>query len=192
MKLNTKIIVYVGILAAVSAVLMFFPHFPIFPPPANFLDVDFSDVPALLASVTISPIAGVVIVLIKNLIHVLFTQTFAIGELSNLILGTVYSLTVGIVAKFAFKNTLMKKKLIFVLPIGVCATTITALLSNYFLVMPAYAHIMGWTENIQMLQFVSTWILPFNLIKSSLQAVVFYLLYRGVYPYIKKNMYLFK
>ena len=98
MNLKLKTIVYVGILSAVATVLMIFPHFPIFPAPADFLDVDFSDVPALLASVTINPVAGVIVVLIKNLFHLLQTKTFAVGELSNLILGSVYALSVGVLA----------------------------------------------------------------------------------------------
>ncbi len=192
MKINTKKLVYLGIFAAVSSVLMFFPHFPIFPPPANFLDVDFSDVPALLAAVTINPFAGIVVVLVKNLFHVLFTQTFAIGELSNLILGTVFSLVVGILSHYTFRNIDMRKKLFIVLPIAVITVTFTAMLSNYFLVLPAFAHIMGWSDNIEMMRFVAVWIMPFNLIKSSIQAVVFYLLYRGISPYMKKHFLAFK
>ena len=68
MKLNTKIIVYIGLLAAIATVLMFFPHFPVLSA-VPFLKVDFADVPALLASVTISPIFGIVIEFIKNLFH---------------------------------------------------------------------------------------------------------------------------
>lgn len=192
MKISTKKLVYLGILSAVASVLMFFPHFPIFPPPANFLDVDFSDVPALLAAITVNPFAGILVVIVKNLFHVLFTQTFAIGELSNFILGTVFSLVVGILSHFTFKKAEMKKKLMFVLPISVICVTITAMLSNYFLVLPAFAHIMGWSDNIEMFKFVAVWIMPFNLIKSTIQVVVFYLLYRGLYPYLQKRLFSFK
>ncbi|MBE6571291.1 MAG: ECF transporter S component [Ruminococcaceae bacterium] len=189
MNLRLKTIVYVGILSAVASVLMIFPHFPIFPAPADFLDVDFSDVPALLASVTINPVAGVIVVLIKNLFHLLQTKTFAVGELSNLILGSVYALSVGILARYTFKKTLMKKKLFFVLPIAVIAVIITAALSNFFIVLPFYAKFMpALAEVFGKFEFILTWIVPFNLIKASLQAVVFYLLYRGVGPYVTKNM----
>jgi riboflavin transporter FmnP len=192
MKISTKKLVYLGILSAVASVLMFFPHFPIFPPPANFLDVDFSDVPALLAAITVNPFAGIIVVLVKNLFHLLFTQTFAIGELSNLILGTVFSLVVGILSHYTFKKVEMKKKLLFVLPVAVLCVTMTAMASNYFLVLPAFAHVMGWSDNIEMFKFVAIWIMPFNLIKSTIQVVVFYLLYRGLYPHLQKRLFSFK
>ena len=193
MNLKLKTIVYVGILSAVATVLMIFPHFPIFPAPADFLDVDFSDVPALLASVTINPVAGVIVVLIKNLFHLLQTKTFAVGELSNLILGSVYALSVGVLARYTFKKTLMKKKLLFVLPIAVIAVTVSAALSNFFIVLPFYAKFMpALAEVFGKFEFILTWIVPFNIIKASLQAVVFYLLYRGVGAHITKNMTLYR
>lgn len=193
MNLKLKTIVYVGILSAVATVLMIFPHFPIFPAPADFLDVDFSDVPALLASVTINPVAGVIVVLIKNLFHLLQTKTFAVGELSNLILGSVYALSVGVLARYTFKKTLMKKKLFFVLPIAVIAVTVSAALSNFFIVLPFYANFMpALAEVFGKFEFILTWIVPFNIIKASLQAVVFYLLYRGVGAHITKNMTLYR
>ena len=193
MNLKLKTIVYVGILSAVATVLMIFPHFPIFPAPADFLDVDFSDVPALLASVTINPVAGVIVVLIKNLFHLLQTKTFAVGELSNLILGSVYALSVGVLARYTFKKTLMKKKLLFVLPIAVIAVTVSAALSNFFIVLPFYANFMpALAEVFGKFEFILTWIVPFNIIKASLQAVVFYLLYRGVGAHITKNMTLYR
>ena len=193
MNLKLKTIVYVGILSAVATVLMIFPHFPIFPAPADFLDVDFSDVPALLASVTINPVAGVIVVLIKNLFHLLQTKTFAVGELSNLILGSVYALSVGVFARYTFKKTLMKKKLFFVLPIAVIAVTVSAALSNFFIVLPFYANFMpALAEVFGKFEFILTWIVPFNIIKASLQAVVFYLLYRGVGAHITKNMTLYR
>lgn len=189
MNSKLKKIVYIGILSAVSTVLMIFPHFPIFPPPANFLDVDFSDVPALLASVTINPFAGIVVVLIKNLFHLLQTKTFAVGELSNLILGSAFSLSVGLLTHYTFKKTDTKKKLLYVLPISVLVVTVVAVLSNFYIVLPAYAHFMpALAETIGKFKFIAAWIAPFNVIKSTLQVIVFYLLYRGLYPYIEKNI----
>lgn len=193
MKFSTKKLVYLGILSAIASVLMFFPHFPIFPAPANFLDVDFSDVPALFASVTINPFAGIVVVLIKNLFHLLQTKTFAVGELSNLILGSVFSLSVGILSHYTFKKTSMKKKLLFVLPISVVIVTFTAALSNFFIVLPFYAQFMpSLAEVFGKFEFIVAWIAPFNVIKSTLQVVVFYLLYRSLYPYLSNRLFNFK
>ncbi len=187
MKLNTKIIVYVGLLAAIATILMFFPHFPILPA-APFLKVDFADVPALLASVTLSPFVGIIVELIKNLVHMTSTDTGFVGEISNFIVGSVYCLSLGLLSKYSFKNTLMNKKLLWLLPISIVIQTFVAMLSNYFIIAPMY---FG-ANSEKIMEFVIYSAIPFNLIKGALQAVVFYLLYRGIYPYIKKNMYLFK
>ncbi len=189
MNSKTRKMVYLAVLSAVSAVLMIFPHFPIFPPPADFLDVDFSDVPALLAAVTVNPFAGIIVVVIKNLFHLLQTKTFAVGELSNFILGTTFSLSVGLLSHYTFKKTDMKKKLLFVLPIAVVVVTVTAVFSNFFIVLPFYAKFMpALAETFGKFQFIVAWIAPFNVIKATLQVIVFYLLYRGLSPYIEKNI----
>ncbi len=187
MKPHTKVVVYIGLLSAIATVLMFFPHFPIlgaFP----FLKIDFADVPAIFASVTINPLAGVLVELIKNLVHMLSSDTAFVGELSNFIVGSVFALSCGVLARCTFKNTLMKKKLIPVLVIAVVIQVVCAIISNYFVVAPLY-----FGDNSEkIMEFVIYGTIPFNLIKSSLQAIIFYLLYRGVYPYIQKNMYIFK
>lgn len=187
MKLNTKIIVFTGLLSAIATVLMFFPHFPVlggFP----FLKVDFADVPALLASVTVNPLCGILVELIKNLIHLLSSDTGGIGELSNFIVGSVFCLATSGLAKIIAPKMLLKKKLLFVLPIAVVTQTMVAMASNYFIIAPMY---FG-NNNTQIVNFVIAGALPFNLIKGALQAVVFYLLYRGVGAYIKKNMYRYR
>ena len=87
----------------------------------------------------------------------------------------------------------MKKKLFFVLPIAVIAVTVSAALSNFFIVLPFYANFMpALAEVFGKFEFILTWIVPFNIIKASLQAVVFYLLYRGVGAHITKNMTLYR
>ena len=187
MKLNTKIIVYVGLLAAIASVLMLFPHFPVLPA-FPFLKMDFADVPALLASVTLSPIFGLVIEFIKNFVHLSVSDTGFVGELSNFIVGSVYCIAVGLLSKYTFKNKLMKHKLFFVLPVAIIIQTLCAAASNYFVIAPMY---FG-ANSEKILNFVLAGAIPMNLIKGAAQAVVFYLLYRGVYPYIKKNMFVFK
>lgn len=187
MRLSTKTVAYMGLLSALATVLMFFPHFPVLSS-APFLKIDFSDVPALLASVTISPICGVIVELCKNLIYLPFSSAGLTGVLSNLIVGSAFTLSAGILAKVLFPNMLMKKKLIFVLAIASLVQIVAAMLSNYFVIAPMY---FG-ADNTKIAEFVMYSALPFNIIKDAIQAVAFYIIYRAVYPFIKKNMYLFK
>src|SRR5690625_6381448 len=65
----TKMVV-IALLATVSLVLFFisFP-LPLLPP---YLKVDLSDVPALIAGMIFSPLAGVLVVFLKNLMYFAF------------------------------------------------------------------------------------------------------------------------
>ena len=65
-RTNTRKLTSVAMLAAVSTVLMFFSfNVPLMP---SFIKMDLSELPALLASFTFGPGAGVTVCLIKNLI----------------------------------------------------------------------------------------------------------------------------
>ena len=183
MKTNTKTIVLVGVLAALSYVLMIFPKIPGIIPAFPWLDIDFSDVPALLASVAVSPIAGVLVVLIKNVLHLTVTSTGAVGELSNFICGASLVLTCGLTTKYLFKNMLNKYKLLITLPIASIAQVCAAILGNYFLMIPLYG--IQATANA----YIIGGVIPFNLIKDVLVCVVFYFIYVLVYPKIQKRMY---
>lgn len=184
MKLSVRQTAFIGLLSALSAVLMFFPHIPIlaaFP----FLKADFSDVPALMAALTIHPTAGVLVELIKNAIHLPFSDTSFIGELSNFLVGSAFVLSAGLLSQKCFPKMLMKRKLLITLPVSVLLLDIAAVLSNTFLIGPMYFG--GLNEQVKV--FVLYGAVPFNLIKGILEAAVFYILYRAVAPTILKNQF---
>lgn len=187
MKLNTKIIVYVGLLSAISVVLAEFPHFPVLPA-FPFLKIDFADVPALFAALTLNPVASVIIEFIKNAVQLPSSSTGFVGEISNFIVGSSYAVALWFFAKLTGKKMLMRKKLIYALPLAIIFQTIVAMVSNYYVIAPMY---FG-ANSEKILNFVIYGALPFNLIKGGLQAVAFYLLYGGISPYINKNLYLYK
>ena len=66
---STKLIVKVGILSAIAYILMFISiPLPIFP---SFLKIDVSDIPAIFGGMSLGPIAGLAIVVIKNVLQVI-------------------------------------------------------------------------------------------------------------------------
>ena len=84
-------------LSAVAVVLMYLEiPIPIMP---GFIKFDFSDLPALLGAYALGPVAGIIICLIKNVVHLAASQSMLVGELSNFILGSVFVFTAGIVYK---------------------------------------------------------------------------------------------
>ena len=127
----------VAMLSAVSYVLMFL-EFPLpFIMPA-FIKMDFSELPALIASFAYGPIAGVAVCLIKNVIHLLNTQSGGVGELSNFILGATFVLTAGLV----YKRLHSKKGAVAGAAIGAALMAFISLFTNYYIVYPIYTAFM--------------------------------------------------
>ncbi|EPZ61254.1 hypothetical protein H477_0179 [[Clostridium] sordellii ATCC 9714] len=84
----------VAILSAISYILMFIavPIPGIFP---DFLKIDISDLPAIFGGLSLGPVAGFAIVLIKNLFQAMTASTTAwIGEFANLLIGGSYVIIV--------------------------------------------------------------------------------------------------
>ena len=89
-KSNVRTIAVTGMLSAVAVVLMYLEiPIPIMP---GFIKFDFSDLPALLGAYALGPVAGIIICLIKNVVHLAASQSMLVGELSNFIVSCAYVL----------------------------------------------------------------------------------------------------
>lgn len=192
-KLSVDKMVKVGILAAMSFVLMFiqFP-IPIAPP---FMKVDLADVPALIGGFAMGPVYGVIIQLIKNLLNLSKTSTAGVGELSNFIVGAAF---VFVSATMYHRNK-TKKTAIKAMIVGMLVMTALATLSNTFVIFPLYAKAMGQdlqafvdmvgktnglVTSYPTLMLLS--VAPFNIIKGTIEIIVTDLLYKRVSGVLKK------
>ena len=82
---DVRKLVFTALLAAISSVLMLFSiKVPLMP---SFISFDFSDFPAVMASLTMGPVAGVFVCLVKNIINLFSSMTGGVGELYNFILS---------------------------------------------------------------------------------------------------------
>ena len=72
----------IGMLSGIAFILMFF-EFPIPVLIPSFIKLDLSDLPALIGAFAYGPIAGILIELIKNLLHLLDSSSGFVGELSK-------------------------------------------------------------------------------------------------------------
>src|SRR5699024_11313930 len=82
-------LIVIGLLGAISLILFFisFP-LPMLPP---YLKVDFSDIPALIAGIIFSPIAGVLVILVKyGLYFVISGLTDLIVVVASFLVGSVF------------------------------------------------------------------------------------------------------
>ncbi|NLY76549.1 MAG: ECF transporter S component [Tissierellia bacterium] len=193
--LNTRTLVKVSILGAISFLLMFL-EFPLWFAPA-FLEFDFSDVPALIGSFALGPFAGVLVQLVKNLLNLLIegTDTAAVGEFANFVVGSIFVFTAGWVYH---KNKSFKTAIIGMI-IGTLAMTLAMSLANYFVMIPLYAKLFGWpiSDIVALGRAVNRFVVdfktlilfavvPFNLVKGIIVTLVTTLLYKKVSPILKR------
>ena len=184
---DVRRLVFTALLAALAAVLMKFLSFPL-PFIPSFITFDFSDVPALLASLTMGPVSGVAVCLVKNLIGCFGSMTGCVGELSNFILSTCLVLPAGIIAK---KTSY--KGVIFACLAGAAGMALVGLASNYFIVYPIYTAMMPMEAIIGaykailpsvngLLDCLLIFNLPFTFAKGLIAALVSVPLYKRLRP----------
>ena len=127
-KIGTRYMAGVAMLSALAFVLQYL-EFPI-PIMPFFIRFDFSDLPALIGAFAYGPLAGVIVEFIKNLLHCTVTQSFTVGELSNFILGAVFTATAGLI----YKKNKSKKGAIIGAVVGSVVMGIVSFPSNLFIV----------------------------------------------------------
>lgn len=196
-KLDVRRLVFTALMAALSIVLSSEPlcfKVPIMP---SFMTFDFSDVPAMLASLTMGPVSGVFVCLVKNLFGCFTTKTGCVGELSNFILSACLVLPAGLITH---KSAKLWRAVIGCLS-GAVIMALASIVSNYFLVFPAYSAAFGMPiEGIvelyrkilpsvdSLMDCLVIFNMPFTFVKGACAAIVSVILYRKLRP-IFNSMY---
>lgn len=189
---SPRTIAVTAMLGATSAVLMLLS----FPMPfliPGFIKMDFSELPALIASFALGPWWGVLVCFIKNLINVTMTTTGGVGELANFLLGAAFVLPAGYLYRF-------KKNRVGALLGSMAGAAASAALSfpiNFFITYPFYAVAMIPMETIigmysALLPSVDTleeclliFNLPFTLLKGVIVTGLTFLVYKPLSVLIK-------
>lgn len=196
-RVNVRYMTMTAMLSAVSFVLMLL-EFPL-PIMPWFIQLDFSELPALIGAYAMGPLYGVIICLMKNLLHLIFMSgTGGVGELSNFILGAIFVIPAGLL----YKRKKSKKNALIGAMIGaVCMAGISAL-SNNFLVYPIYYNFMPMETIIEaykaagkvmhlnitwntMFPYLVAFNVPFTFVKGLLDVGFTFLIYKPISAFIK-------
>lgn len=186
---GVRYLALIAMLAAISAVLMFF-EFPLPFLAPGFYKVDLSEVPVVIGAFAMGPVAGVVIELIKIILHLFIkgTSSAFVGELGNFIVGIAFVIPASIIY-FAKKT---KRIAVIGLTAGVITTTVVGCLVNAFVLLPFYAAAFGGIDKIiaagtavnplvnSVLAFCLIIVAPFNLFKFSIVSAITVLIYYKV------------
>ncbi len=195
-KIGVRQITVTAMLSAVAFVLMYLEiPVPVIP---SFIKFDFSDLPALLGAFALGPVYGVLIELVKNVLHLVVSQSMFIGELSNFILGATFTFTAGLVYKLN-KN---KRGAIVGGIVGALVMGIVSVPANYFVVYPVYvqAYFSGVEqvcvdmysaissgvfhagEMKSLLQCLLVFNLPFTVVKGLISVLITMFIYKPLSP----------
>lgn len=194
---NKKVRVLTGtaMLTAVAVVLQYLEiSIPIMP---SFIKLDFSDLPAIIGAFAYGPIAGILIELLKNVIHLLASQSLFIGELSNFILGAIFAGVAGLI----YKKKKTKTAALLAGVAGAAAMAIFSIFSNYFVVYPIYYQAFApepvileayntilaptGTQLKNMLEALLVFNVPFTFLKGVVCVIISMLIYKPLSPLLK-------
>ena len=191
--LNSRVryLTVTAMLSAVAFILMYLEiAIPIVP---SFIKFDFSDLPALLGSFALGPVCGILICLIKNVLHLAFSNSMFVGELSNFILGSIFVAVAG--GLYRRKKT--RKSALVSGTIAAVVMGVFSIISNYFVVYPVY-YKAGMAEEaiLQMyqaivpsmkniLQCLICFNLPFTVVKGLIAVAICMLIYKPLSPILK-------
>lgn len=180
---------YVGIFAAIAAVLMYL-EFPL-PFAPGFYELDFSEIPVLICSFSMGPVAGVVCEFLKVVLKLLLkgTSTAFVGDLANFVVGCALILPAS-VAYFANKT---KKGAIIGMAVGTVCITVVGSLFNAVYLIPTFSVLFGQPLEVIIgmgtainpsIVSVNTLVLfavaPFNLLKGAADSVITFFLYKHI------------
>ena len=196
--LSVRNLVLIAMMSAVAVVLMLFEFpLPFIAPP--FYELDFSELPVLIGTFAMGPMAGVMIELVKILLNLLIngTSTAYVGELANFLVGCAFILPAGLIYKV--KKT--RNGAWIAMAVGTICLVVAGCLLNAFLLLPFYANSLfasaGGMDAIlaagaavhpaigSVTGFVIFCVAPFNLVKGVAVSLLTALLYKKVSVLIK-------
>lgn len=186
--LTTKNVVLMGMFGALGAVLMLFEvPLPFIAP--SFYGLDLAEVPVLVGTFALGPVAGAVTEVVKILIKLVLkpTSTGFVGEFANLAIGCALVIPAGII----YQINKSKKGALYGMITGTVVMSVAGIVINALVMLPFYSNFMP-LENIiaagaAINPFVSNiWTFaiicvgPFNVIKGFVVSLITWLVYKRI------------
>ncbi len=182
-----KTLVFVGMMGAVSTILMFLDFaIPIAP---SFMKFDIANLPALFAGFFLGPIQGTAVCIIKIILKTLLqgSDTAFVGELVNLIASICYVVPAAVIYRIMHN----KKGAIIGMTVGTLIVSIAMVLLNLYITFPLYSNLyglpleaiigMGTAINPAIVDLPTMMlfsVFPFNIIKHVVTSIITYLVYK--------------
>ncbi len=192
---STHYITYTAVFASLAGVLMFL-EIPLFFAP-SFYKIDLSELPILICTFYLGPVAGVAAELLKIMVKLLLkgTSTAFVGDFANFVVGCSFVLPASVVyhAKPGRKTALVG------MLVGTLVMTVFGSAFNAIYLLPKFAELYGLPLDVivgmgtkvnSAITSVTTLVLfavvPFNLLKGVLVSAITFVLYKRVSPLLHR------
>ena len=177
---NIRKLTVTAMLVAVSVVLVWLVHFPLFPT-AAFLEYDPADIPILIGTFAYGPMAGIMLTIAASAIQALTVsaQSGLYGFLMHVISTSLLVVTAGMI----YRRNHTRIGAAVALICGTLAMGFGMMLANHF-ITPIFMGVPTAVVDDMLL----TVFLPFNLIKAGLNALVTFLVYKPISTHLIKRI----
>ena len=193
---GARYIAFVSMFSAIGGVLMLL-ELPLFFAP-SFYKMDLSELPVLLCSFYLGPVAGVTAEFLKVFLKLLIkgTSTAFIGDYANFVVGCSFILP----ASAIYHAHKTKRTAIIGMAVGTLFMSVFGSAFNAVYLIPKFAQLFGMPVEVivgmgtkinSRIVSVSTLVLyavvPFNLLKGTMDSVLTYFLYKRLEPIFFKD-----
>lgn len=193
-KISTRKIAVIAVMSAIATVIYYL-DFPV-PLMPSFIKLDLSNVISLITGFALGPVSGVLVCLIKDVIHLVIKglgTTMGVGDIFDFVTSAVFTLTASLI----YRKNRTKKGAVIASLIGTLVFTIVSLPLNYFVTYPIYAKAFGGMEAIigayrqimpgvkNLFAALCIFNVPFTFIKGLLCTLITMLIYKPLSPIIK-------
>ncbi len=185
--MSLSMLTKIAMLAAVAGVLMLF-EAPLWFAP-SFYKLDLSELAVMIGALSMGPMAGAIIELIKVLLNFVMngTITGGVGEVGNFLVGCAFVVP----AAWVYKKMHNSKGMIIGMVVGIVCLIALGSVVNYFVLLPVYSVVygqpleffvqMGTALNpaiVDLKTFILFAVAPFNLLKGIIISALSFLIYR--------------
>lgn len=173
-------LVKLGMLTALSIILVYVIHFPIFPS-ASFLEYDMADVPILIGTFLFGPWWGLGLTAVVSVLQWLLVspQSLWVGAVMHFLATGSYVVAAGLI--YSHKKT----RTTALIGMAVGAVLQTAMMIPMNLIFTV--HFFGVPKEA-VIALLPTAIIPFNAIKTVANSIITFLLYKRVAKLFEKNL----
>jgi len=193
---NTHYVTYTAVFAALAGALMFI-EIPLFFAP-TFYKIDLSEIPVLICTFYLGPVAGVTAELLKVMVKLLFkgTSTAFVGDFANFAVGCSFVLPASLI--YHWKPG--RRTALIGMLAGTLVMTVFGSAFNAVYLLPKFAQLYGMpldaivgmgTKINPAITGVSTLVLfavvPFNLLKGVIDSALTFLLYKRISPLLHRG-----